>query len=97
MQLVLGWPVRLLVIGLLLFSLVVDGAAYIYRLQNHIPLNQPLPAGQAPQLFGASVYLHRGLDLSGGSDLRLQLTNFPVGRSRKRTIGANPIAMSALM
>jgi len=34
LQLVLGWPVRLLVIGLLIFSLVVDGAAYIYRLQK---------------------------------------------------------------
>jgi preprotein translocase subunit SecD len=82
LQLVLGWPVRLLVIGLLIFSLVVDGAAYIYRLQNHIPLNQPLPAGATPQLFGASVYVHRGLDLSGGSDILLQLSNFPPGRSR---------------
>jgi len=82
LQLVLGWPVRLLVIGLLIFSLVVDGAAYIYRLQNHIPLNQPLPAGSNPQLFGASVYVHRGLDLSGGSDLLLQLNDFPPGRSR---------------
>jgi protein-export membrane protein SecD len=82
LQLVLGWPVRLLVIGLLIFSLVVDGAAYIYRLQNHIPLNAPLPAGQSPKLLGADVYVHRGLDLSGGSDLRLQLTGFPAGRSR---------------
>jgi protein-export membrane protein SecD len=82
LQLVLGWPVRLLVIGLLIFSLVVDGAAYIYRLQNHIPLNQPLPAGSSPQLFGASIYVHRGLDLSGGSDLLLQLNDFPPGRSR---------------
>jgi protein-export membrane protein SecD len=82
LQLVLGWPVRLLVIGLLIFSLVVDGAAYIYRLQNHIPLNQPLPPGTNPQLFGASVYVHRGLDLSGGSDLLLQLKDFPSGRSR---------------
>jgi protein-export membrane protein SecD len=82
LQLVLGWPVRLLVIGLLIFSLVVDGAPYIYRLQNKIPLNQPLPAGQTPQVLGASVYLHRGLDLSGGSDIRLQLSNFPTGRSK---------------
>jgi preprotein translocase subunit SecD len=82
LQLVLGWPVRLLIVGLLIFSLVVDGAAYIYRLQNHIPLNAPLPTGQAPQLLGSAVYVHRGLDLSGGSDLRLQLSNFPSGRSR---------------
>jgi preprotein translocase subunit SecD len=82
LQLVLGWPVRLLIVGLLIFSLVVDGAAYIYRLQNHIPLNAPLPSGQTPQLLGSAVYVHRGLDLSGGSDLRLQLSNFPPGRSR---------------
>ncbi|MBO0682125.1 MAG: protein translocase subunit SecD [Candidatus Dormibacteraeota bacterium] len=82
MQLVLGWPVRLLVIGLLIFSLVVDGAAYIYRLQNHIGLNQPLPPGATPQVLGANLYLHRGLDLSGGSDMMLQLSNFPAGRSR---------------
>jgi len=82
LQLVLGWPVRLLVIGLLIFSLVVDGAAYIYRLQNHIPLNEPLPKGQNPQLLGSDVYVHRGLDLSGGSDLRLRLSNFPPGRAK---------------
>jgi preprotein translocase subunit SecD len=82
LQLVLGWPVRLLVIGLLIFSLVVDGAAYIYRLQNKIPLNQSFPAGQVPQLLGANVFVHRGLDLSGGSDIRLQLTNFPAGRTK---------------
>jgi preprotein translocase subunit SecD len=82
LQLVLGWPVRLLIVGLLIFSLVIDGAAYIYRLQNHIPLNAPLPKGQNPQLFGSDVFVHRGLDLSGGSDLRLQLTNFPSGRAR---------------
>ena len=38
MQLVLSWPVRLLIIGLLLFSLFVDGAGYWYRIANHYPL-----------------------------------------------------------
>jgi preprotein translocase subunit SecD len=81
LHLVLSWPVRVVVVGLLVFSLVVDGAGYIYRITNHYPLTGAAP-DLPPNLFGMQLYIHRGLDLQGGTDLQLQLTNFPPGQSR---------------
>ena len=81
MQLVLSWPVRILVIGLLLFSLFMDGAGYIYRIVNHYPLTGSVP-DLPPNFNGLQIYIHRGLDLAGGSDVQIELKNFPPGRSR---------------
>ena len=90
MQLVLSWPVRVVVIGLLLFSLFVDGAGYIYRLSTHQSLTGPAQ-GMPPHFFGEcdqagsgcwQLYIHRGLDLQGGSHLELQLIDIPPGRSK---------------
>ena len=72
----------MLVVALLVFSLVVDGAGYIYRVVNHQPLTGPVP-GLPPNLFGVDLYIHKGLDLAGGTDLQLQMTNFPPGQSRR--------------
>ncbi|MDQ6692427.1 MAG: protein translocase subunit SecD [Candidatus Dormibacteraeota bacterium] len=84
MQLVLSWPVRILVLGLIAFSLFVDGAGYIYRAINHLPLTGTVDAAQMPPSFsGWQVYIHRGLDLQGGSHLELQLTDIPPGRSKQ--------------
>ena len=81
MQLVLSWPVRIIVLGLLAFSLFVDGAGYIYRIVNHYPLTGSVP-DLPPNFGGAQFYIHRGLDLAGGSDVVIELSNFPAGRSR---------------
>ena len=81
MHLVLSWPVRVVVAALLIFSLVVDGAGYIYRITNHYPLTGAVP-GLPPTVLGTQLYFHRGLDLQGGTDLQLQLTNFPPGQTR---------------
>src|SRR2546430_13558415 len=81
MQLVLSWPIRLLVVGILVFSLFVDGAGYVYRISNHYPLT-----GNAPWLppnFGVwQLFFHRGLDLAAGTHIDYQLTNFPAGQNR---------------
>ncbi len=69
----------MIVIGLLLFSLFVDGAGYIYRAQNHCPLTGNCSAPFPPQPFGWTLYVHRGLDLSGGTQLILQLTDVSPG------------------
>ncbi len=81
MQLVLGWPIRLLVIAALVFSLVVDGSGYIYRIANHYPLTGNVP-GLPPSIAGWNLYFHKGLDLAGGTHIEYQLTNFPAGQSR---------------
>ncbi|HZV51293.1 MAG TPA: protein translocase subunit SecD [Candidatus Dormibacteraeota bacterium] len=81
MQLVLGWPVRILVIALLVLSVFVDGAGYWYRIANHYPLTGPAPH-LPPNFNGWQLYLHKGLDLSGGTDMQLELSNFPPGRDR---------------
>jgi len=80
-QLVLSWPVRLLVVGILLFSLFVDGAGYVYRIVNHYPLTGNVP-GLPPNFGGWPLYIHKGLDLSGGTQIEYLLTNFPPGQSR---------------
>jgi len=80
-QLVLSWPVRLLVLVILAFSLFVDGAGYVYRIANHYPLTGTVP-GLPPNFGGWQLYFHKGLDLAGGTHIEYQLTNFPVGQSR---------------
>ncbi|MDQ6918983.1 MAG: protein translocase subunit SecD [Candidatus Dormibacteraeota bacterium] len=88
MQLVLGWPIRVLLIALVVFSLFVDGAGYVYRGVNHLPLSGKVDPSTMPPNFSwwpfnnGSIYIHQGLDLQGGSHLELQLTDIPPGRSK---------------
>src|SRR6059036_1619683 len=81
MQLVLSWPVRLFVVGVLILSLFVDGAGYVYRIANHYPLTGQVP-GLPPNFGGWQLYFHKGLDLAGGTHIDYQLTNFPAGQNR---------------
>jgi preprotein translocase subunit SecD len=89
-QLVLSWPVRVLAIALLIFSLFVDSAGYIYRAVNHYPLTGQVDPSAMPPNFswwplGANgqIYIHKGLDLQGGSHLEIQLIDIPPGRSKQ--------------
>ncbi len=91
MQLVLSWPVRVLVIAILMFALFIDGAGYIYRIANHYPLTGSVP-GLPPNFGGWQIYIHKGLDLSGGTHIDYQLTNFPPGQSRS-TVQQETIAV----
>src|SRR5260370_32310454 len=81
MQLVLSWPIRLFVIAVLVFSLFVDGAGDVYRVANHYPLTGNVP-GLPPNFGGWQLYFHNGLDLSRGTHIDYQLTNFPTGQIR---------------
>ena len=81
MQLVLSWPVRLIVVAILMFSIFVDGAGYFYRIANHYPLTGNV-AGLPPNFGGWQLFIHKGLDLSGGTHIDYQLTNFPPNQSR---------------
>src|SRR5262249_26708824 len=76
-----SWPLRLAVVFVLLFSISVDGAGYIYRFANHLPLTGNVQ-GLPPNLAGWQLYFHRGLDLAGGTHIDYQLTNFPAGQNR---------------
>jgi preprotein translocase subunit SecD len=78
-QLVLSWPIRLFIIGVLVFSLIVDGAGYIYRIGNHYPLTGSVP-GLPPNLGGWQLFIHKGLDLAGGTHIDYQMTNCPGGQ-----------------
>ncbi len=64
-----------------MFSLFIDGAGYIYRIVNHYPLTGNVP-GLPPNFGGWQIYIHKGLDLSGGTHIEYQLVNFPAGQSR---------------
>jgi preprotein translocase subunit SecD len=80
-QLVLSWPVRLFIVVVLVFSIFVDGAGYIYRVVNHDSLTGNVP-GLPPNFGGWQLYIHRGLDLAGGTHIDYKLVNFPPGQSR---------------
>jgi preprotein translocase subunit SecD len=88
-QYVLLWPVRLFIVVVLVFSIFVDGAGYVYRIANHYPLTGTVP-GLPPNFGGWQLYIHRGLDLAGGTHIDYRLYNFPPGQSRpdvqKKTI-----------
>ncbi len=79
MQLVLSWPVRLFVVGVLIVSLFVDGAGYVYRIANHLPLTGYVQ-GLPPNFGGWQLYFHKGLDLAGGTHIDYQLMNCPGGQ-----------------
>jgi preprotein translocase subunit SecD len=88
LQFVLGWPVRVLLIALVAVSVFVDSAGYIYREVNHLPLTGQVDPSTMPPSFSwwpfsnGNIYIHRGLDLQGGSHLELQLTDIPPGRTK---------------
>jgi preprotein translocase subunit SecD len=81
LQLVLSWPVRLIIVVVLAFSLFIDGAGYVYRIAHHYPLTGNVP-GLPPNFGGWQLYIHRGLDLAGGTHIDYELTNFPPGQTR---------------
>src|SRR5438270_13828222 len=99
MQLVLSWPVRLFVVAVLIFSIFVDGAGYVYRISNRLPLTGNVQ-GLPPNFGGWQLYFHKGLDLSGGTPIDYQLINFPAGQSRSavhpRTITVSSMHVNSL-
>ncbi|MGH7610053.1 MAG: protein translocase subunit SecD [Candidatus Dormibacteria bacterium] len=63
-----------LVIVLVVGALVIDAYSQIYNVGvRHTSLNAPLPHGRQPTLAGTPIYIHRGLDLQGGTSLTIQI------------------------
>src|SRR5438874_8632265 len=78
-------------------ALFIDGFAYVYRLATSQPLTGPLrgvPTLSIPFLgFEQQIYVHKGLDLQGGTHLELEITNVRSGitPSAARDIAVNII------
>jgi preprotein translocase subunit SecD len=76
----------LLIAGIAAVALFVDGFAFVYRFATHRSMTETL--NEHPQLFGYQLFLHRGLDLQGGTRLELELD--PVGvtapEAQRRTV-----------
>src|SRR6184192_4945002 len=88
----------LFVIGVVaLLALFIDGFAYVYRLATSQPLTGPLrgvPTLSIPFLgFEQQIYVHKGLDLQGGTHLELEITNV---RSGITPSAARDIAVSII-
>ncbi|HEY8739556.1 MAG TPA: protein translocase subunit SecD [Candidatus Dormibacteraeota bacterium] len=66
-----------------LFAIFIDGYAYIWRAANHIPAHDALAANHFPNLLGRDVYIHKGLDLQGGTEIVLEIDprSLPTGTS----------------
>src|SRR5256884_3776037 len=64
-------------------ALFIDGFAYVYRLATSQPLTGPLrgvPTLSIPFLgFQQPIFVHKGLDLQGGTHLELEITNVRSG------------------
>ncbi|MHB8323667.1 MAG: hypothetical protein ACYDEA_11780 [Candidatus Dormibacteria bacterium] len=67
-----------LVVPLVLGAVVIDGYSQIYNVAvRHKPITASYPANQEPTLFGPPIYIHKGLDLSGGTSLLLAICQGP--------------------
>ncbi|HUY61972.1 MAG TPA: protein translocase subunit SecD, partial [Candidatus Dormibacteraeota bacterium] len=67
-----------LVVVLVAGALFIDGYSYIYRVAvAHVGLTQPLPHGGHPRLLGTPLYIHKGLDLQGGTQLTIAICQGP--------------------
>src|SRR5207244_6838273 len=64
-------------------ALFIDGFAYVYRAATNQPLTGPIrgvPTLSIPFLgFDQQIYVHKGLDLQGGTHLELEITNVRSG------------------
>src|SRR3989440_6996327 len=64
-------------------AIFIDGFAYVYRLATSQPLTGPLrgvPTLSIPFLgFQQQIFVHKGLDLQGGTHLELEITNVRSG------------------
>lgn len=74
----------LLLIGVVaLLALFVDGFAYIYRVTTNQPLTGPIrgvPTLSIPFLgVSQQIFIHKGLDLQGGTHMELQISNVRSG------------------
>jgi len=58
----------MVIVVVLVFSIFVDGAGYVYRIANHYPLTGNVP-GLPPNFGTWQLYIHRGLDLNGGTHI----------------------------
>ncbi len=67
-----------LVVVLVAGALFIDGYSYVYRAAvAHVGLNQALPHGAHPRLLGTPLYIHKGLDLQGGTQLTIAICQGP--------------------
>jgi preprotein translocase subunit SecD len=73
----------LLIAGIVVVAAFIDGFAYIYRLATHQALTGPIdskPHLSIPFLgISNDIYLHKGLDLQGGTEMQLQITDVRSG------------------
>jgi len=67
-------------VALLAFSIFVDGAGYWYRIINHYPITGSV-ADMPPHFGDWQLYIHKGLDIQGGTHLELRLKDLPGGRT----------------
>jgi preprotein translocase subunit SecD len=78
-------------------ALFIDGFAYVYRLATNQPLTGPIrgtPTLSIPFLgFEQQIFVHKGLDLQGGTHLELEITNV---RSGMAPSDARDIAVSII-
>jgi preprotein translocase subunit SecD len=56
-----------------LLAIFIDGYSYIWRAANHISFNHPLAHNQFPSFTGKDLYIHKGLDLQGGTEIVLEI------------------------
>ena len=61
------------VLAVAALAVFIDAYSYFYRFANHIPMNAKLTSSQVPNLLGRDLYIHKGLDLQGGSEIVLEI------------------------
>ncbi len=74
----------LLIASIALVAAFVDGFGYIYRIATHQHLTGPIDQRPYLSVLGVrqEIYIHKGLDLQGGTHLELQIADVRSGISK---------------
>jgi preprotein translocase subunit SecD len=86
-----------LIAAVAVIALFIDGFAYIYRITTSQPLSGPIRGTPTLNIgflgFSQQIYVHKGLDLQGGTHLELEITNV---RSTSTVTQARDIAVAII-
>jgi len=77
----------------LLGAIFVDGYTYIYRLATHQGFSKPIASN--PNINGFPLYIHKGLDIQGGTEVTVVIChgpNDPVGSTCRHGLNDSNVA-----
>jgi preprotein translocase subunit SecD len=63
------------VVAVAAIALFIDSYTYIFRASSHIGFERPLRSTEVPTFLGKELFIHKGLDLQGGTEIMTKRVN----------------------